>query len=217
MQQIISHLSPEYIALGIGHNNGAYYYSKELLENIIPHIKTERPWILINAENQCMDNAIVIIHNNAHPERYEWLEGYKNLILVCSQIKTLLRMIQDHPKCHSVYLPLSIDTDYVKQFKAKRKTREVAYFGRMAKCPQKIMVDPSIDKIYGEDREALLTTVSRYKKVYAIGRCALEAQCLGCKVLPHKGEWENVKWELKDNKDVISMLQKIINEIDGKE
>lgn len=216
MQQIISHLSPEYIKLGIWKNNGAYYYSKELLENIIPHIKTDRPWVLINAESQCMDNAIVIIHNNAHPERYEWLDGYKNLILVCSQIKTVLKMIEDHPKCHCVYLPLSIDTNYVKQFKS-RKTREVAYFGRMAKIPQKIKDDPKIDKICGTDREKLLKEVSRYKKVYAIGRCALEAKCLGCEVLPHKGEWENVKWELKDNKEVIPMLQSIINQIDGKE
>ena len=96
IMKIISHLSPEYLNLKIPHNNGAYYYSKELLENIVPHIKTKRNWILINAEGKCYDNSIVIIHNNKNPERYEWLKQYKNLILVCSQPHTLATLIEMH-------------------------------------------------------------------------------------------------------------------------
>ena len=36
MTKIISHLTPEWINLEIPHTNGAYWYSKELLENVIP-------------------------------------------------------------------------------------------------------------------------------------------------------------------------------------
>lgn len=214
--KIVSHLSPEYLKLPIDHDNGAFYYSKELLENIVPKIKTKRNWILINAEGKCYDNSIVIIHNNKNPERYQWLEKYKNLILVCSQPKTLKTLIEMHPKFHSIYIPLSIDTAYVKKFRVKKKTKKTGYFGRIVKCPDYIKDDETIDKIYGLDRDKLLKTLAKYKKVYAIGRCALEAKCLGCEVLTHEGEYEGVDFELLDNKDVIDEFQRLINEIDKK-
>lgn len=214
---IISHLSPEYENLKIEHNNGAYFYSKELYENIVPKIKTDRNWILINAEGQCFDHSIVFIHNNKNPERYEWLRECKDLILVCSQVKTVKTMIQMFPKFHVILIPLSIDTNYVKQFKPKRKSKKIAYFGRKVKCPPAILEDESIDKLWGTDHDALLKEVGKYKTVYAIGRCALEAKCLGCKVLPHAGEYENVEFQLLDNKDIIPSLQRLINKIDGKE
>lgn len=215
IMKIISHLSPEYLNIKIPHNNGAFYYSKELFENIVPKIKTKRNWILINAEGCCYDNSIVIIHNNKYPERYEWLKKYKNLILVCSQVHTLERMIEMHPHFHSILIPLSIDTKYVEQFKVKKKTKEIGYFGRKEKCPDSIMNNDSIDKIFGMDRDKLLKTIAKYKKVYAIGRCALEAKCLGCEVLHHDGEYENVEFELLDNKDIIPKFQQILNEIDN--
>lgn len=216
IMKIISHLSPEYLKLGITHDNGAFFYSKELLENIVPNIKTKRNWILINAEGKCFDNSIVIIHNNKNPERYQWLEKYKDLILVCSQVKTLKKMIEMHPKFHSILIPLSIDTNYVKKFRVKKKTKEIGYFGRIVKCPPSILDDESIDKIYGLDRDELLKTLAKYKKVYAIGRCALEAKCLGCEVLHHDGEYENTEFELLDNKDIIPEFQQLLNDIDKK-
>lgn len=212
---IFSHLNQEWKDTHVGIANGAYYYSKELLDNIVPYIKTNRNWVLINVDNQCKDNSIVFIHNNKEPERYIYLNNYKNLIVVCSQIKTLRKIIKILPKANCVYLPLSIDTEYVKKFKAKRKTKEVAYFGREVKCPEKIKNNEKIDKIYNKPREELLKQVSKYKKVYAIGRCALEAKCLGCEVLHHEGEYENIDFNLLDNKEVIPMLQRFINEIDG--
>lgn len=212
---IFSHLNQEWIDTHVGINNGAYWYSKELLENIVPNIKTKRSWCLINVQNQCEDGAIVFIHNNKNPERYKWLSDYKDLILVCSQPKTLNFMIEMFPKFHVILLPLSIDTDFVKQFKVKRKTRNTAYFGRKEKCPQEILNDSKIAKIYGLEREKLLKEIAKYKNVYAIGRCALEAKCLGCNVLSHEGEYENVDFKLLDNKEVIPELQRLINEIDG--
>lgn len=217
MSKIISHLSPEYIKLNIPHNNGAYYYSQELYETVVPKIKTDRNWVLINAEQQCLDHSIVIIHNNAHPERYEWLSPFNDLILVCSQPKTIRKLIERFPKTHIIYIPLSIDTEYVKQFKVKRKSRKWAYYGRKPKCPQDILEDDTIDKIFGNDRDECLKLIAKYKNVFAIGRCALEAKCLGCNVLSHAGEYENVDFKLLDNKDIIPELQRLINEIDGKE
>ena len=215
MTKIYSHLSPEWINLNIPHTNGAYWYSKELLERVVPNIKTNRDWVLINAEHSCTDRAIVFIHNNAHPERYEWLAPFKDLILVCSTIKTLNTMIEMYPKYHSIFIPLSIDVDYIKQFKAKRKTKKVCYYGRLEKCPEKIMEDETIGKYGDGERDELLKQVAKYKTVYAIGRCALEAKALGCNVVPHEGEYENVDFALLDNIEIIPELQRLLNEIDG--
>lgn len=211
---IFSHLNKEWQDTHVGIANGAFWYSKEICENIIPKIKTKRGWCTINVDNQCEDGAIVFIHNNANPERYQWLANYKDLILVCSQPKTLKAMIEMFPKFHCIYIPLSIDTKYVEQFKAKRKTKNVAYFGRIVKCPKNIEDNPKIDKIYGDSREDLLKQVAKYKNVYAIGRCALEAKCLGCQILHYAGEYENIDFPLLDNKDVIPELQRLLNEID---
>lgn len=214
MTTIISHLTPEWTKLKIPHQNGAYWYSKELLERIVPKIKTDRNWVLINAEHSCVDHSVVFIHNNAHPERYEWLAPYKDLILVCSTIKTLETMIEMFPQFHCIFLPLSIDVEYVKKFKAKRKTKKVCYYGRLEKCPRKLMRDNEVVKLGDGDRDELLKELSKFKTVYAIGRCALEGLALGCKVIPHKGEYENTTFILRDNLDVIPELQRLLNEID---
>ena len=55
-----------------------------------------------------------------------------------------------------------------------------------------------------------------YKKVYAIGRCALEAQCLGAKILQCYKKFPVDHWKLLDNRDVIKYLQERLDEIDGK-
>lgn len=212
--KVFNHLSPEYIAIDIPHNNGAYYYCKEINDRIIPKIKTKRNWVLLNVPKCCYDNSIVFIHNNKNPERYLWMKDYKNLILVCSNYNTLKNMIELFPEFHCIYIPLSVDVEYVKQFKAKRKTRKIGYFGRIEKCPEELE-DKKIDKIYSNDRDALLKEVAKYKTVYAIGRCAIEAKILGCEVLPHSGEWQNVKFEVIDNEEVIPELQRLLNEIDG--
>lgn len=219
MTKIFSHLSPEYKnhckEYSIIPDNGAFYYSKELVENIIPKIKTKRSWVTVNIPYNCYDNAIVFIHNNKNPERYWWLEQFKNLIIVCSNYKTLRYMCELFPKFHCIYIPLSIDCEYVKKFKAKRKTKKTAYYGRLEKCPEDIMEDDSIVKIYGKDREKNLRELAKFKTVYAIGRCQLEALALGCKVISHEGEYDNIYWKLIDNREVIPELQRLLNEIDG--
>lgn len=67
---IIDHTHIEYIQKWQGMNqaskyNGAYYYSCEIVENIIPAVKTDRNWITVNVKGVGCDHAIVFIHNNA--------------------------------------------------------------------------------------------------------------------------------------------------------
>lgn len=214
---IINHEDQDYLKIRLKHDNGAYYFSKEICENIIPQVKTDRNWITVNSENKCMDHSIVWIHNNEAPDHYEHLRLYKDLILICVFPHTLRRMIEMHPKFHCIYLPLSIDIDYVKKFKTKRKTKSQAYFGRMAKCPLEISEEAKIDKIFGDNRDDLLTKVSKYKTIYAVDRCALEAKALGCKVIPCYKEYNNGdKFALIDNQETAKELQRLLNEIDGK-
>ena len=129
---IIDHTHPIYKKRrnNAGHNkyNGAYYYSLDIVRHIIPNVKTDRNWVLINAEHTCMDHSIVFIHNNAHPERYEWLAPFKDLVLVCSTIKTLETMIEMFPHSHCIFIPLSIDVEHVKKFVVKRKTKKLQSF-----------------------------------------------------------------------------------------
>ena len=210
---IFSHLSPEYEKLHLPHDNGAYWYSKDLVERIVPHIKTDRDWVLINVKNQCVDRAIVFIHECRDFDYYDWLKPYKDLILVCSHPIVVEALIKKFPKFHIIYLPLSIDVDFVKQFKVKRKTKNKCFFGRLSKCPSDLLKDETIDKLYGE-REALLKEVAKYKTVYANGRCAVEAKALGCKIINPYNEIREVN--VIDNKQAITELQRLINEIDMK-
>ena len=211
---IFSHLSPEYTELKLPHDNGAYWYSKDLVERIVPNIKTERDWVLINVKNQCKDRAIVFVHECRDFDYYDWLKPYKDLILVCSHPIVVEALIKKFPKFHIIYLPLSIDADYVKQFKVKRKTKKEAFFGRISKCPEKLMKNENIAKIYGDKREELLKEVAKYKTVYANGRCAVEAKALGCKIINPYDEVREVN--VIDNKQVIAELQRLIDEIDMK-
>lgn len=215
---IINHEDPNYTKIGLKHNNGAYYFSKEICENIIPKVKTDRNWVTVNSENQCMDHSIVWIHNNERPDHYDYLENYKDLVLICVFISTLKEMINRHPHAHCIYLPLSIDTKYVKQFKAKKKTKNICYFGRTIKAPEDIIKNDKIDKIMGEDRDKLLKEVAKYKTVYACDRCAMEAKALGCKVIPCYKEYnQGDKFEVIDNTETAKNLQRLLNEIDIKE
>ena len=211
MNIYFSHESPEYKALNLTKTNGAYWYSKELKENILPKIKTKRPFVTVNMQGHCCDDAIVIIHNNLDQSNYEWLKDYKNLICVCSRIETVVKLVEMLPKAHIVYLPMSIDTEYVKKFKAKRKTKNKCYFGRLATVPADLPKDVKV--LGNHPREELLKDVAKYKTVYATGRCLLEAKCLGCKTI-NISEQTGIE-DIVDNKEAIKLLQQIINEIDG--
>ena len=77
---------------GYNRYNGAFYYSKEIVKNIIPRVKTDRNWITINIQGIGCDHSIVFIHNNLHPEHYDWLQRYDDLILVCGIPETCAKV-----------------------------------------------------------------------------------------------------------------------------
>ena len=97
----------------------------------------------------------------------------------------------------AIYLPLSVDVDYVKQFKT-HKTKQTAFVGR-----------PDIRKRLKRDYDIELP------EVYAIGRTAIEAKILGCKVLSyHPRVPDPDMWQVIDNKEAAKMLQKELDKID---
>ena len=222
---IIDHTHPEYIKLrkktGNGKYNGAYYYSKEIVKNIIPRVQTWRDWNTIGRDVEGMRNgAIVFLHDNATTWHYEWLHKYEDLVLVCSSQYTA-----DSVKYsgHTVLLPMSVDTEYVKKFRTK-KTKDTCFAGNVwvknntricMTFPNGVFPD-KIDFFSSLPREKLLKELAKYKRAYAIDRCAIEAKVLGCELLPLDTRYsvDNVG-EVLDNRDAAEILQKELDKIDG--
>ena len=193
--------------------NGAYYYSKEITDNIIPLVKTDRNWVLVNVEGYAWDHSIVFIHNNKHPSLYSWLKNYKDLILVCGVPSTCDKVAHLGTP---IYLPLSVDVDYISKFKVNEKTKEIAYVGRKEKAYGIKFDIPWVTHIENMPRENLLREMAKYKKVYAVGRCAIEAKALGCEVLPYDSRFPDPDiWQVLDNKDAAYMLQEKLDDIDS--
>lgn len=191
--------------------NGAYYYSTEIVKNIIPNVKTTRGWVTINVPGVACHHSVVFIHDNLSPfKSYLWLNNSRDLVLVCGVKETMNKV---RHLGIPVYLPLSVDVDYVKQFKTRR-TKDTAYVGRKGK-PGTEHLPKDIDYLSGMSRAELLKEMAKYKKVYAVGRCAVEAKLLGCKILPFDRRYPDVKvWKVLDNKDAAKLLQMALNDID---
>ena len=213
---ILNHDAPKYRErwdrAGYNRYNGAYYYSVEINENIIPRVKTDRNWVTINQPGLATDHAIIFIHNNLHPQRYEWLRTYNDLVLVCG-VPDTIRKIEHLGK--AIYLPLSVDVDYVKQFAVENKTKGAAFAGRPSK-ENYGRLPYGIDKITRLERELLLPSMAQYEIIYAVGRTAIEAKILGCEVRPYDRRYPDPEiWRVFDNKDAAAMLQLMIDKIDG--
>lgn len=206
--KIFSHESSEYPK--DTKENGALLYSEEILKYFIPNIKTTRNWVTIRKVPYCFDHSIVFIHNNLHPEFYEYLSNYKDLVLVCGVPETCEK-VKQYGK--TIYLPLSIPVDEIKQYRTW-KTKDVCYAGRKGKFAE-CNVLQSIPKVEDLPREEFLKEMAKYRKVYAVGRTALEAKVLGCKILAYDPRFPNPKvWEVFDTKDAIKLLQAQLDEID---
>ena len=211
---IIDHDDPTYRKRweGTGANrwNGAFYYSKEIVKNIIPRVETDRNWVTVNQCGRGTDHSIVFVHNNLHPEHYDWLKVFEDLILVCGVPETCSKVAH---LGKAVYLPLSVDVAYVKGFK-RTKSREVAIVGRPVKVRG---ASVRADVLTGLPRTKLLPRMAQYRKIYAVGRTAIEAKILGCKVLPYDPRFPDPSiWKVLDNKDAAVMLQEILDGIDGR-
>ena len=212
---IYDHTSKEYqVRLNrsnVNRFNGAYYYSKEIVENIIPRVKTDRNWVTINAKGHAWDHSIVFIHNNVYPALYDWLEAYEDLVLVCG-VPSTCEKVKHLGK--AIYLPLSIDVEYVSQFRTE-KTKQRAFVGRSEKREGYSFL-AGTDFLEAMPREELLREMAKYREVYGVGRCALEALCLGCKLLPYDSRFSDTKvWQVVDNSEAANMLQLLLDQIDG--
>ena len=219
---IIDHTNPLYAKrrnsmTNDGKNNGAYYYSKEIVKNIIPNVKTDRNWITIRLPEMKThaDHSIIFIHNNRNPNYYSYLKEYKDVVLVCSLESTAENMRFYSDKV--IYLPLSVDVSSVKKYKVKKKTKEVAYAGRKLKLKYpNNRVPNGVDLLCGLPQSALLREMAKYKKIYASGRTAIQAKILDCEVLPHETNFPDSSfWKILDNKDAAKILQDKLNIIDG--
>ena len=192
--------------------NGAYYYSKEIVENIIPNVKTDRNWVTVNVRGKAFSHSIVFVHSNVHPEHYEWLRRYKDVLLVCGVPSTIQKVSHI---ARAVYLPLSVDVKYVEQFK-REQDRDTAFFGRRGKAKGHDFGDA--DVIFGIPREKMLPLMARYRHVYAVGRTAIEAKilCGEDSVLPYDPRFPYPQfWRVIDNLEAAEMLQAILDRIDG--
>lgn len=194
--------------------NGAFYYSQEIVKNIIPNVDTDRAWVTVNVPRYAANHSIVFVHNNLDPSLYDWLKIYDDIVYVCGIPETAERMKY---LGRTIYLPLSIDTEYVKQFKVKDKTKDVAFAGRPAK-KKRGKLPEGIDLLESMPREALLKKMAEYKQIYAVGRVALEALALGCEVLPYDERFPDVdRWKLLDNLEAAKILQVELDKIDRPE
>ena len=212
---IINHEHRRYIAkhnqIGKGRYNGAYYYSREICRYIIPFIRTTRNWITINIPNVGEDHSIVFIHNNVHPEHYDWLSRYDDLILVCGVPETCKKVSH---LGRAIYLPLSVKVSEVERYRCE-KTKDTAYVGRKGKR-NNIPFPLHTDFIEGLPRDKLLKELAKYRKVYAVGRTAIEAKILGCEILPYDQRFPNPGiWQIVDSSDAKDILQKQLDVLDG--
>lgn len=210
---IISHEDKDYaarrLAVSVNRYNGAYYYSREICGIMIPLIQTDRSWVTVNTR-RAVDHAIVFIHNNKHPQNYEWLKDYKDLVLVCGIPETCEKVAH---LGKAIYLPLSVNLAEVEAYKTG-KTKEAAFVGRPTKrlgasFPERV------DYLEGMPRRKLLAEMAKYKRVYAVGRSAIEAKILGCEVMPYDERFPDPdRWQILDTRDAAMILQNKLDSID---
>lgn len=216
MAIIIDHDHPAYRrkwnAAGANKWNGAFFYSKEIVRTIIPRVRTDRNWITVRVPGIACDHAIVFVHNNNRPDLYDWLADYDDLVLVCG-IKETAAKVKHLGK--TIVLPLSIDLEQVQQYAGVEKTKEAAFVGRPNKR-RGVQFPEQVDFLEGLPRTKLLPMMAEYKRIYGVGRVALEAKALGCKVMPYDERFPNPRrWKLLDNKDAAKILQEKLDKIDG--
>lgn len=214
---IIDHNHPEYkkrrAKQGFGRYNGAYYYSKDIVKYFIPNIKTDRNWVTVRVEDVVHpSHSIVFIHNNRNPNYYAYLRKYDDMVLVCSTPHAYENMKFFSDKV--ILLPLSVDVKSVEKYKRKVKDKEMAFAGRRLKINN--YIPDEADILTDISQTELIKAMSHYKKIYAVGRTALQAKILGAEI----GVYDNMYpdpnfWKIVDCKEAVKILQKELDIIDN--
>ena len=214
---IIDNNHPEYKKLrakqGFGKYNGAYYYSKDIVKYIIPQIKTDRNWVTVRMEKVPIpDHTILFVHNNRNPNYYEYVRKAKDVILVCSTWHTYANMEYFGIP---IFLPLSVKVDNIKRYKVKEKTKEVAFAGRRLKINNRIPKD--CDILTDMPQTRLIQEMANYKKIYAVGRTAIQAKILGCEIGVYDSMYPDPDfWRVVDVDVAAKKLQRELDKIDGR-
>lgn len=226
--KIIDTNHPEYLSYwsgkpnNRGRFNGAFFYSQEIVKNMLPCIETDRNIDTLGMRAVgSLEHSIVFIHHCINWDAvYGWLDEYTDHIYVVSTRPTF-EWFKSHNK-KAILLPLSVDVDFVSQFR-ERKTKGACYAGNRwafkrededKNIPSYVEFPPA-----NLPREDLLRFIAQYKELYAIGRCAIEGLILGCEIKPFYRAYPDPSyWRVLDNKDAANLLQRAINQIeDGKD
>lgn len=198
--------------LGKNRYNGAYYYSVEIGKHFIPRIKTRRSWVTVGTK-QPVDHSIVFVHETlSGPDcwrKYEHFFGCRDVVYVVSVRDDLP---QFEPHGHAVYLPLSVDTEYVRRFR-RAKDKEAAFAGR-DEWRDGIEFPDGIDYLGMCPRDELLAQMARYRTVYAECRTAIEAKVLGCDVVKYHPLFTGEPFDVLDSRDAARMLQGLLDKVD---
>lgn len=168
-----------------GKNNGAYFYPLEIENDILTDFKDLNLLVITAAalryhSRHIPDGSIVVCHDYIKPLiTYAKLLN-KDVLWVCSSKKAVKEFKDQNER--AVFIPLSIDVDYVKQFK-RRKTKDTAFVGNIWSYKKEYVNSlEDVDILTELPRDELLSKMARYKHVIAEGRCQMEALALGCKV-----------------------------------
>ena len=213
---IIDHTDERYIkrrdSIGLHRYNGAYYYSKEIVKNIIPNVKTDRHWITVKVPGEGFDHSILFVHDNVDFERtYEYMLQYDDVLYVVG-LPDMIEIAEKYGR--TIYIPLSVDIEYVETFK-REKDRGTAFAGR-DEWRGGLHFPQETDFVEMLPREQFLSEMARYENIYAVSRAAIEAKILGCNVLPFHPRFPDPElFKVIDNKDAAKLLQRELDAIDG--
>lgn len=202
---------------GVSANNGSYWYARELEEIILPGINVNAYVITAGAKlyrkYEVPSGAVIVCHDNRTTFESYGKHFGNDILWICSKYSTVATL-QGYGE-NAVYVPLSIDTRYVEQFKRK-KTKDIAYVGNSWAFKKDYLesLPKSIQQLSGMERDTLLKEMAKYKRVIAEGRCLMEAQVLDAKCeVPLYGDGiESVYVEALDSREVIPEWREVLEQ-----
>ena len=135
----------------------------------------------------------------AHPSQYPWGTGHLYFSTPTTQnasrlkdfsIRAIKRITHSdeeslpenwHLVKDGYILPQDyVDVKSVEKYKTLYKSKDAAFAGRLNKMTKRL--PSNIDILSGIPQSKLLVEMSRYQKIYAVGRTAIQARILGCEI-----------------------------------